>query len=290
MIRKLIILIAVLGLVQIARAEKPVALEAFVGKMLDEETKAELVAQYKVATGEDLENEKWGVSPWWLKKFEAGKARWMLLLVYPGYNVPDVSYVEAHVFDEDWKRIAKQSFPTGYRMFLKEAEIQRNEAMVQDALVIKTTSAGPFMIVGDEKKPAFEQGNFQRQYYGFTAGQLCMIRMEDDEGTLVRNHYRWRAPSKGPAPPKLDKAGWLALLKGDSIHGKLSSLVWLTGSHLPSSEERKENHNQQSIDDSKLFESVRDDPRTKTILAELQKHENPWIGEYASLGLLNPNE
>lgn len=268
----------------------PITLQAFVEKHLDDEAKADLVAQYGELTGEVLANEDWGLSPWWLKKFKAGNARWMLLLVYPGYEVPDVSCAEAHVFDEDWNRIAKQRFPTGYRMFLQEAMIQRNEAMAQDTLVIQTTSAGPFISIGGETKPLFERGNFQRQYYGFAAGQLEMVRMEDDGGKLVRNHYRWSAPMKGPPPPELGKAEWLAFLKNGSPVEQLSALVWLTGTHLPSSKEREAGYNQQSVEDSMRFESVRDDPETEAILARLKKHRNPWLREYARLGPLEPED
>lgn len=269
----------------LAVGKEPSGFEFFVGRKLDDTAKQQLAARYKLMTGEELKQAR-GLSPWWVKKFEAGNAKWMLLLVYPGYDVPDVSYVEAHVFDRNWQRIAKQSFPTGYRMFLKEATVDRIEHLAQDTLVIKTTSAGPFIVIGGKEKPLFEQGTFQRQYYGFAGKQVCLIRLEDDKRKLVRNHFRWKSPSKGPSPPTLNREQWLELLASDDLIEKLSALVWVTGSHLPSTEERKADHNQESLEDSKLFESVRDDLRTAKILRELKTHENPWVKQYARLGVL----
>jgi hypothetical protein len=66
---------------------------------------------------------------------------------------------------------------------------------------------------------------------------------------------------------------------------RLAALVWLTGGHLSSAEERKTDHNQESVEDSRTFEAVRDDPRTKSILNDLTRHKCKWIREYATLGV-----
>src|SRR5437016_4618520 len=45
------------------------------------------------------------LEPWVVEKFSSGGAAWLVAEAYPGYDVPDVSYVQVHVFDKDWKRI-----------------------------------------------------------------------------------------------------------------------------------------------------------------------------------------
>src|SRR3989337_1760561 len=102
-------------------------LESYVGKdlrKLDEASAESFSKTFEVLTGDKLKQgeESDPFKRWWVKEFRAGAARWMLLEAYPGYDVPDVSAVRVHIFDENWNRIAKQSFPTGYRFFLKEAK------------------------------------------------------------------------------------------------------------------------------------------------------------------------
>jgi len=74
-------------------------------------------------------------------------------------------------------------------------------------------------------------------------------------------------------------------LNSSSAVDQLAALVWLTGSHLSTTEERKSDHSQEAVDDSKIFEAVRDDPRTKSVFSELKTHKNKWIREYAALGV-----
>jgi hypothetical protein len=61
--------------------------------------------------------------------------------------------------------------------------------------------------------------------------------------------------------------------------------VWLSGEHLPSVDARHENVNQESIEDSKLFESVRDSPEVAKALNVLLESGNAWVQEYAKLTL-----
>jgi hypothetical protein len=244
-----------------------------------------LVVKYKALTGEELELKEHGFWPWWVASFKSEPAAWMLLTAYPGYNVPDVSAVEVHLFDGRWKRIAKQAFPTGYRMFLNEGTVEHPVEAGTDVLVLKTTSAGPFIVSPGPKRPAFEQGQFQRQYCGFSNGQLHLIRMLDDEGRLVRNSYRWSQPMKGPTPPARSTEEWIRSLGSSDVVESLAALAWLTGAHLSSKTPRHENVNQESLEDSRAFEAVRDHPKTAPLLKSLCEHSNPWIREVAQMGI-----
>jgi hypothetical protein len=112
---------------------------------------------------------------------------------------------------------------------------------------------------------------------------LVMVRLEDDEGRLVRNHFAWRAPSKGPPVPRRTQEEWIRSLRSADPVEQLATLVWLSGVHLPSSEPRAENVSQESVEDAKLFEEVRDAPATRDALRELTDSKNPWVREYTTL-------
>lgn len=242
---------------------------------------------FKQSTSEDL-GAKWGsrsLEPWSLSAYEATGAVWVLVEAYPGYDIPDVSGLKLHFFDKSWSRTCKHSFPTGYRFFLESVTVAKRPELDRPLIVAKVVSSGPFITSPGPKRPAFEQGDFQLQYYALLETNLFIVRLEDNKGVLARNHYRWRTPLKGPAPPHRRKEAWLESLASSSSVERLAALVWLTGSHLPSIEERKSDHNQESIEDSRAFEAVRDDPRTKSILSALKTDKNKWIREYARLGL-----
>jgi len=276
--------------VPINELEVPInGLEAYVGKdlrQLEEEDFREFARTVKAITGKKPKYKEWSsLAPWWVKEFHAGSARWMFLEAYPGYDIPDISAGRVHIFGRNWKRIGKQAFSTGYRFFLNEAKIVTNKTLDQDLLVIQITSSGPFLVRGKQKKPAFEQGDYQRQYYALRGDRLVLVRLEDNEGRLVRNHYRWSAPPKGPPVPKRTKTDWIQSLDSPVPIEQLATLVWLSGLHLASAEPRDKNVNQESVKDSALFEAVRDSPRTKEIIRRLTGSEQPWVKKYAKFAL-----
>jgi hypothetical protein len=284
-----LMLVLLFVLAGLAQEPKPKGLETHVGKdlrKLDDRAREDFQKQIEALTGDKPEKKEWGAfEPWWVKPFAAGKVAWVFLQAYPGYDVPDVSAVQIHVFDKNWKRLAKQTFPTGYRFFLKEVSPAKDNTLKQQLLVAKVTSSGPFIVQGQEKRPAFEQGDYQRQYYALLGDHFVMVRLEDNEKRIAQNHYRWRAPPKGPTVPKRTRDEWIRSLSSDNPVEQLATLVWLSGTHLPSTEARQEDVNQESVEDSKLFEAVRDATETKKVLRELTNSKNLWVQEYAKLTL-----
>jgi len=164
--------------------------------------------------------------------------------------------------------------------------VQNREQIDQPLIVAKASCVGPFIISPGPKRPAFEQGDFQLQFYALLGTNLLMVRLEDNQGVVARNHYRWRVPPKGPAVPARSKEQWIACLESANVVEQLSALVWLTGGHLASHEERKSDYNQESVSDSRLFEAVRDDAGTASLMVKLKRSNNSWIQDYAELGLL----
>ncbi|HET6247141.1 MAG TPA: hypothetical protein VFE47_05520 [Tepidisphaeraceae bacterium] len=220
------------------------------------------------------------LEPWAVEKFSDS---WIVLLAYPGYDIPDVSFIEVQLFDKNWKRIFKQQFPTGYRFFLTDLRAVRNNVMNQELVVATVNSAGPFIVIGNEKHPAFEKGDSQREYFALIGEEFALVRLEDDQGRLAANNYTWRIPMKGPPVPKRTRAEWIATLNSGNPAEELATLAWLSGSHLKSTDPRPENVNEESVDDSRIFEEVRDDPATPIALEKLADSKNAWIKEYVRL-------
>lgn len=265
-------------------------LEEYAGdlRQLSSNRVVELSARFKQLTGAGL-GEKWGwttLQPWLLASFVSGDSTWVLAEAYPGYAIPDVSGLKLHFFNKTWVRVCSFSFPTGYRFFLNEVKVTHREELECSLVVARTTCAGPFITSPGPKRPAFEQGDFQLQYYALINTNLFMVRLEDNKGIVARNHYRWRTPPKGPPVPHRTKEEWLQTLQSTNVVNQLAALVWLTGSHLSPNAERQENCNQESVEDSRHFESVRDDVRTARILKELTTSKNRWVQEYAALGVM----
>jgi hypothetical protein len=284
------LLILFMGLPVWAQDSRPKGLEPYIGKALDNLEAVgvnEFHKQLEAMTGDKPPDEKnWrAYEPRWVKPFGTGNVAYTLLEAYPGYDVPDVSSIQIHVFDKNWKRLAKQSFPTGYRFFLNDVFTSKDNPLKEELLVAKVTSSGPFLVRGNEKRPAFEQGDYQFQYYALLGEHFSLIRLEDDKKDIAQNSYASRVPFKGPVVPKRTRDEWIGSLRSKKTAEQLATLVWLSGMHLPSTEARQKNVNQESVEDSKLFEAVRDAVETKKILQELTSSTNSWVQEYAKFTL-----
>jgi len=288
------LILMILGLMSflpcMAEEVHPKGLESYVGKDLrkldDDGSRRVLEKQIEIVTGEKRDEKNWHLcEPWWVKPFARGDGAWMLLEAHPGYDVPDLSAVQVHLFDKSWKRVAKDSFPTGYRMLLKEVSISNENPLKEGLLVAEVTSTGPFIVRGNEKHPAFEQGDSQFEYYALLSDHFVLVRLEDNNRTLVQNAFSWEAPVKGPKVPKRTPDEWIGSLNSKDPVEQLTTLVWLSGRHLTSTEARHENENQESVEDSKLFEAVRDATETKRSLQKLANSQNAWVQEYAKFTL-----
>ena len=71
---------------------------------------------------------------------------------------------------------------------------------------------------------------------------------------------------------------------------QLAALVWLTGTHLSSTQPRQNNASQESVQASLTFEAVRDAPETSEALSELRNSKNRWVRECAQLGVRPSDE
>lgn len=107
------VVLVLFGLACPAQESKPTGLDAYAGKdlrKLNERAAQEFRKQIEALTGDKpAKQELPSYKPWWVKPIAAGDAAWVFLEAYPGYDVPDVSAVQIHVFDKNWKRLAKRT-------------------------------------------------------------------------------------------------------------------------------------------------------------------------------------
>ena len=239
---------------------------------LDDRSTAEFWRIFSDLTGDPLDEKRDGLELRLVSRFRSGKANWIVVEVYPGFNVPDVSGARVHLFDGDWNRVATSIFPTGYRMILKEVHVKWNAELEQDLLVVWLTSSG-------SRKDS--PGSFETQYYAFRDDSITLIRCEDSEKKFRRNTYRGDTPGIGVEIPKRATSEWIQSLHSTSAVEQLATLVWLSGGHLPSDEARYNQRVQESVHDSELFEAVRDSPATKRALDRLRTSKLEWIREQA---------
>jgi len=208
----------------------------------------------------------------------SGRARWALIVSYPGLTVPGVSWMAVHLFDAGWQQIAVVNFPTGYRIALFDIWQERVLSLQEPVIVVRLGTIGSFM-------------NFtyrERQYYAVREESVTLVRIAQEGGSLTRGVFSASHPWNGPRPPQRTPAQWIEALSSSDPVDVLETLTWLGGRHMGSSEKREPQVNQESLEDAKLWETVRDDPRTRARLAELVESTDGWVREAADLARKTP--
>lgn len=252
-------------------------------RKMSEPEQDRLFAAFQAIAGDQLKRPEqiFDLETWWVKRFEGPGAAWMLLEVDPERMVPGSSAVRAHVFDSTWHRLAADHYPTGYREFLTEATIDRGNPLKEDLLKVTVTSAGPFIVEGDQKRPAFRSSTCLHQYYAFRSGRMSLVRIENDKGDVVTAHYMWAHPDMGPRPHWTTTESCVKSLRSGDEAEQLALLVWLSGRHLDSTKPRADNVSQEDVTESLLFESVRDNSEARAAITQLEGSSNTWVRDYA---------
>jgi hypothetical protein len=243
-------------------------------RSLGEESRDKVFDALRTLAGKDVywRREQDG-TPHRLYRVNCGAAKWALVVSYPGFEVPGFSWIAVHLFDGEWKQTAVDNFPTGYRISLFDVWQERVDSLPEPAIVVRLGTIGSF-------------GNFtyrQRQYYAVRDGRIALVRLEQEGKDMGRGSFAASHPWTGPKPPLRSAAQWIDLLGSEDPADVLESLTWLAGSHMATTEQRSPDVNQESLEDSRLWEAVRDDPRTKQKLAALAKSTNRWVREAAVL-------
>lgn len=213
-------------------------------------------------------------SPHRLLRWPMGETKWVLVATHDVFAVPEFSWMAVHQFDAEWRQIAVVRFDTGYRMAIRDVRQQAVEDLPEPAIVVRLRGVSPLLGYGG-----------QVQYYTLVQSRVVLVRIEDEDGRIESGNFNSRLPWTGPVPPTRSTDAWIASLASANPADVLETLTWLTGRHLPSNKPRSAGVDEESVEDSRLFESVRDDPRTRQRLAEVASSSNAWIREAVALAL-----
>jgi len=245
-------------------------------RRLPEDVREKVVGALRTLAGKD---EYWrhprDGAPHRVVRVNAGATRWAILVSYEGLQVPGVSWIAAHFFDAEWKQTGVVSFPTGYRIALFDVWQERVDAVPDPLIAVRLGSIGSF-------------GDFtyrQRQYYALRDGRLALVRIEDEGGSATRGSFAASRPWTGAKPLQRTAAQWIESLSSSDPAAVLETLTWLGGAHLSGDEPRQPDVNQESVEDSKLWESVRDDAAARARIETLAKSKSRWIREGAEIVL-----
>ena len=240
--RELVLLTLVVvidGLGATTSAAEPSGLSAFANKQLTrlpEGDREKLANSFKELTGDELGkfDDPDSIQPFLISKFSAGDAAWIFVEADQGWDVPGLSAMRVHVFDSHWKRLFKQSFPTGYRMFLADVTVERNPDLGCDVLVGK-------LVYSVRRKELLAAGRYVRAHFARQGGALELVRHEEADGTLSQQWYGVNpAFIIGPTPPQRTPEAWIGSLRSKEPVEQVAALVWVSGRHLPSTERRVE--------------------------------------------------
>jgi hypothetical protein len=268
----------------------PVGLSDFVGRDLTKLSKSDsalLTKRFRAITKETGRSDPWfEPEPRWIKHYRTGAIEWLFLKVYPGYNVPDMSFVRAYAYDANWKFIKRYEVPTGYRLRFTKEQLVENSWISPPILRITVSSVGPFVVKeGQKPKPLFHPEAGIVQTYAFSEGGATLIRIEDGEGAMLANSYQWDVPAIGPDVSRRTVAAWRQeLLAADPVR-RLGFLVWISGTHLNSKQVREKNVSREPVAESLAYETLRADKTVRAAIEKLAQSANPWLKEQAAFAL-----
>lgn len=224
------------------------------------------------------------LEPHWIKQYSTPE-KWLFLKIYPGYDVPDVSALQAYTFDSLWRPLHNYSFPTGYRLRFEKEKLLQNKWIGRPMLEIKVTSVGPFVVErGKPRRPAFHPESGILEYYAFKGDNAYLIRLTTGAGEFMRNSYQSSIPFIGPAVKLSTEQGKADLMSNDTVR-QLGFLVWLGGAHLNAKDWRKEGYSREPVSDSQTYENLRADPQVVEAIRKLSLSNNEWLKKQAAFTL-----
>jgi len=222
--------------------------------------------------------------PHWIKPYRSGSTRWLYLMVYPGYNSPEASYLRAYGLDKDWKLVQRYEFSTGYRMKFVTARLATQRWIPKPILSLRVSAASPSK---EEQENASRPLALREVEQSYTFDELgaSLIGLEGFGGVLFGNSYRNGPPDMGPFTSGRAAKEWTADLNSADPVRQLSALIWLSGEHLPSGEPRQSNVNMEAVVDSRAYERLRSDPAILLKVSSLSESPNAWVSRRAAFTL-----
>lgn len=234
--------------------------------------RAQVVSCLRLLYGDFWQSPEEG-TPFSLMRWEGDGTDYVLIVVYSGIYVPDVSWMAIHCLSAEWKQLAVRSFPTGYRKSIVDVDVSYCPEISRYAAYV-TLTGNPDV-----------SGVQVREIYAMKDRRPILVRYEQQGSVPVRARYDSREPWEGPALPKRTLAKWQEMLNGKDDVDVLEALVWLTGVHRPSADQRSEFVNMESIEDAMVYESARASAAVMDVVRRLALERAGWVRDYALLAL-----
>lgn len=133
---------------------------------------------------------KKSIRPWYISSINNSTA-YVVVDVYPGYDVPDYSFGHVNIFNDKWELIGREQFIGGYRMFIKDVSIVHADNTSK--LRIERESSGPFIVTESGMRSLATEGKSQVQYMFIVNNKLHMDRTEDEAGKKVDDSDGWKS-------------------------------------------------------------------------------------------------
>lgn len=185
---------------------------------------------------------------------------------------PSATPVTLTLVDETGNVVTETDFTTGWRCYLREAEIC-NDGDKEHPLVLLHTE------LGGGPGP-----DITRQYYAWLGDRFDLVRLENSAGKATRNRYSVKRFRSGPRVVELTEEEWETELMSSDRTRVLRAMVWLGGYHWNlHAEEGLAADQFEDAEQVKLWRKVRARAKVLARIQDLVKSEDGWLREAAEL-------
>ncbi len=249
---------------------------SFQGKDLSKLGKTDSEEFFRILTVLGVEDDRITGKPWALFSLlnDQGKKRYTLIYIIPLVIIPGASCASVCVFDDLGHLLSVISFSTGWRIDIVSVEKFKEKNTGTEMVLIRTD-------------PSLDSGEIYKQYYALAGNDIVLIRLEDSDGSLVRNDYNIPHFLIGPdlpansAPKLVD-----SVLKGTWVE-KLAILTWLGGCH---DDPACEDLEPEVKKDALLTDKVLENKRLIKHINLLCKSQDRWVSKTAKFVLKSLKE
>lgn len=208
---------------------------------------------------------------------------------------PGQTWHYLYFFDESGKLLGSSYFSAGWRICPSGASLTTRAGL--DAPLLKMEGGG----LG-----GFALASGVVEYYALLGDRAVLVRLEDGEGSVLRNGYGCEYPSVGPPEPERTADEWARALSSRDKVELLQALMWVGGRHQSdewlSEELNGEKHGARpansvgrgtvepdpcarSYEDVRTFVNVRARDDVRLRLKDLAGSDDVWVRQAAESAL-----
>jgi hypothetical protein len=181
--------------------------------------------------------------------------------------VPSGSNLHVSMLNSAGDLVRRTSVPTGWRRNPFEARIVLNELPGENLMFVRVAN-----VLWGEGGPD--------QFYAFLNDKPVLVRLEHDNAFLA-NDYTHPNITLGSEQERRTESELIRALSSKREAEILQALVWMSGAHDESPQQRPANLYLEELDQALLHQSICRSATTKTTVQALAKHRHPWVAEAA---------